>query len=213
MNKLISYISQYSNIMEHINVKFGYLKEIMAQADWELIYNVNDTTIERKLLPEVAGIACVKASGIVDANAKELCDFIWNIYETSDLKKYDPEAESYNIIERYDENTRLCRQVNKLPWPLWPREMLYLRSKKVNDNEHWIFMFSVDSDEIPEQTDKYVRARINISAYGFIPINDKQTKVYRVMHLDPAGSIPTSVINSYSQKTLTMITEMKKIYN
>jgi hypothetical protein len=65
-------------------------------------------------------------------------------------------------------------------------------------------MFSVETDTQSEQKDKYVRAVINISAYVFQQC-DKGCLVYRIGHVDPAGIIPTSVINSYATKTRDII--------
>lgn len=188
--------------------KFAELRNIL-KSEWQLVKKEDNITIEKKILPG-SEIACFKAMGHVNAEAKILFDYVRHVYDSFDgMKEHDKKILEFEIIEKINDNTKICYQINSLVWPIWSRDLLYVQTTKFIDNEYWIYMYSTESDKKPIQKDKYVRAKLNISAFGFVP--DKNgTMVYRIAHIDPAGNIPTKVINSYASKITTMIYALRK---
>lgn len=198
--------------MDQIDEKFNFLMELIENDTWEPVSNLDNVRIQRKFLPGCA-IACFMADGFVNANPDELMNFVWSIYENVEsMKKYDPDISNYHIFSLPNTDARLCYQINTLPWPLWHRDLVYLQSIKVTNNGKWFLMYSVESTDIPKKDEQYVRAVINISAYGFVP-EGNGCHVYRIAHVDPAGSIPSSIINNYADKTSKMIKELRVIYS
>lgn len=211
--------------MDQREEKLTFLQELLADQSWETVSNNEEILLQRRFLKN-SPIACFKASGIVDADAESLVKFVWDTYnDESGIKKYDTDMASYTVVENFDENTRLCYQINNLSWPLWSRDVSYLQCKIVDGNaceqssQHdlpvkgqgnttYILMWSVDSNATPRQDDKYVRAHINVSAYVFEQ-RDNGCMVHRIAHIDPAGVIPVSIINSYAEKTTHMIKNLR----
>ena len=193
--------------MDKADSKFTELIELL-DGEWDIVKYDNDIVTERKFLPG-CDIACFKSSGYVDADPEDLLDYVLSVYDSSEnMKKHDPEITHYEIIRELEDETRICYQINSLGWPIWPRDLVYLQTVHQEDDSYWIYMYSIDAEEKPEQKDKYVRAKLNISAYGFIP-EDEGCIIYRIAHVDPAGSIPTGIINNYANKTANMIKELK----
>lgn len=198
--------------MDQINEKLDFLKALIADPKWQQITVSDGITTEKRSL-SASDIACFRSHSMINATAKELMDYIWTIYTSSDfMKKYNSDISQYRIIENYDSNKRLCYQVNTLPWPMWPRDSLYLQARIVEGDYSYILMYSVDSTAVPEQKEKYVRAYVNISAFVFKE-EDTGCMVYRIGHIEPGGTIPAGIVNSYATKTADMIRRMQKIYN
>ena len=193
--------------MEKVETKFVELMELL-DSEWNIVKYENDIATERKFLPG-CDIACFKSTGYVKADPGDLMEYVASIYDsTENMKKHDPEITHYEVVHDLTDDTRLCYQINSLGWPLWPRDLVYLQTIRKEDDAYWIYMYSVESEDKPEQNDKYVRANLNISAYGFIPKDDGSV-VHRIAHVDPGGSIPVGIINNYANKTANMIKELK----
>ena len=193
--------------MEKVETKFVELMELL-DSEWNIVKYENDIATERKFLPG-CDIACFKSTGYVKADPGDLMEYVASIYDsTENMKKHDLEIINYEVVHDLTDDTRLCYQINSLGWPLWPRDLVYLQTIRKEDDAYWIYMYSVESGDKPEQKDKYVRANLNISAYGFIPKDDGSV-VHRIAHVDPGGSIPVGIINNYANKTANMIKELK----
>lgn len=197
--------------MNPIDEKFFYLMEIL-DGEWQFFGDNDGVLTERKNLSG-SNIACFRSNGLVNADAAGLFDYVLQKYDSFDsMKKYDSEITHYEILEKISEDARVCYQVNSLGWPIWPRDIVYLQTTKKIGDAYWIYMYSVDSQLKPEQPDKYVRAKVTISAYGFIPEGDS-TRVYRIAHVEPGGSIPAAIINAYANKTAKIIKELKNNFS
>ena len=191
--------------------KFKSMIDLMNKEDWELVKCEDNVVTERKFL-ENSDIACFRSSGFVEANPEDLLEYVSKIYDSFEsVKQYDNDVIKYEVVEQLSDESRLCYQVNSMPWRIWARDVLYIQMVKKKGNNYWLFMHSVESPIRPLQNDQYVRAVINVSAYGFVPENDG-CRVYRVAHINPGGLIPISVINNYADKTATVIKRLQQIY-
>ena len=192
--------------------KINFLKQLISDNNWETVLNSNGITTEKRMLPQ-SDIACFRSYGLINADRDDLVEFVWNTYNTKESVCYfDPDVTDYRIIKDMDDRTRLCCQINTLPWPLWQRESVYLQRLDHEQTTSYIIMYSVESNAAPIQEDKYVRTNINISAYAF-ESQGLSTMVYRIAHIDPSGKIPVSLVNSYANKSTTMIKHLMSVYN
>lgn len=192
--------------------KINFLKQLMTDKTWRPIHTLKEIIIEKKMI-EDSNIACFKSSGVINCKTDELIKYVWNIYNTKDnIQAFDPDITEYEIVNNIKNNSRVCRQVNKLPWPMWSRESVYLQMIKKDGDMSYIIMYSVDSDNVQEQPNKYVRSNVNISAYVFESC-DSCTMMHRIAHIEPCGKIPSSLVNSYATKTASVIQHLMSIYN
>lgn len=68
-------------------------------------------------------------------------------------------------------------------------------------------MKSVDHPTLPdfEKTQKYVRSNCTVSAFIFAPSPDgKGTWATRVVHVDPKGSLPAAIVNTFKPTTFNL---------
>jgi len=196
--------------MNVVDEKFKLLTDLMNNDEWQLVKKSEEIVTERKFL-EGSDIACFRANGFVNAVPDDLFKYIWDIYhEESGIKKYDNTAIFYQVVGIPKDLVRICYQINNLGWPVWPRDMIYLQTVKTTKNgSKWIYMYSIESGDFPPKPEKYVRAFINISAFGIVP-EENGCRVYRLAHVDPSGSIPASVVNSYAEKGGLVINDLRK---
>lgn len=191
--------------------KIKLLQSLMKNKNWELFKFENGISTERKYLKN-SDIACFRSSAYIDTSAEDLLDYVTKIYDTFEsVNQYDQDVVQYEIIKKLTDESRLCYQINSMPWPIWFRDLLYIQIIKKIDNAYWFYMYSVESDIKPKDESKYVRAIVNISAYIFFPENSG-CRIYRIAHIDPSGSIPTNLINNYADKTSTVIKRLKQLY-
>jgi len=130
-----------------------------------------------------------------------------------DWLEYDTNYTSWEIKED-GVTSRLIHQVNKLPWPLWSRDMFMHQIKHVDD-EKGIYMLlltskGVDNSKCPCDTANHVRAIVNVSAFVFEKTVDDPTKskFTRILNVDPSGIIPTSVVNMQASQIYGCIAEL-----
>ena len=210
--------------MELVQEKLDFLVDLVNDDNWQQVLSDNKIITQKRSLPN-SSIDCFRSYGMVNSTCEELMEFIWDTYSDKDsIKIYDPDVVEYNIVENtdnntdnnIDNNTRICHQINNLPWPIWPRESVYLQKRLIREDASYILMYSVETNATPIQSDKFVRTNINISAYVLIPqkaSDESGCMVYRIAHVDPAGSIPIGVVNSYASKTANMIRHLQSKYN
>lgn len=193
--------------------KLKLLEKLLSDSNWELVKENDDITMKRKFL-KGSKIACFKSNGLIKAGMDELVDFIWNTFDSKEnMLKNDQSIMEYDVIENIDDNNRICRQINSLPWPIRSREFVFMQTKVIDEERTYVLMFSVDYDgKIPKTPNWCVKATINISGFVFEQEKDS-CMVHRLAHINPAGFIPIPIINNYSDKTMLMIKKMKEIYD
>eukprot|EP01088_Endostelium_zonatum_P002996 TRINITY_DN1395_c0_g1_i1.p1 TRINITY_DN1395_c0_g1~~TRINITY_DN1395_c0_g1_i1.p1 ORF type:complete len:207 (-),score=47.14 TRINITY_DN1395_c0_g1_i1:65-685(-) len=177
---------------------------------WSVVNDKDGAVLDSK---QIAGsdINAFRVKGNVRASPEKLIDLVWSWGE-SDWKKWASDIESWQVLETPNENTRIIHQVNKLSWPLWSRDVVFLCSRQSLDNGAKLLVLkSVENSKAPPQKDKYVRANILTSFFLFEPIEGGHSKVTRVLHVDPAGNIPTSVVNASAKATHGVIDSFNKL--
>lgn len=195
--------------MDKISHKLDLFIKLIEDNDWQTIEQTPHIVTQRRFTEENNNLACYRSYGHVKRNFKDLANYVLSLYDNHEnARKFDNDISEYAVIASVDDHTRICRQVNSLPWPIWSRESLYLQTCKAYDESAYIIMYSIDHDNVPEQTDKYVRSNIIISGYAFISVPDG-TIVHRLAQIHPGGYIPTSILNNYSSKCKIVIDHLQ----
>jgi len=180
---------------------------INDQNGWTKLYAENDTEIFEKTIPGNS-INCFKAVGMVDSTPEKLVDFLWSADE-SRWKTIDDTLVNWRIVEQLDSNHLIITQVNKLPWPLWSRDMVMVRAKFEENGTYYTCLRSVEHPKVPLDTANYVRANVLLSSFVFEPVNGK-TKLTRLLLIDPAGNIPSAVVNTNAKGSNSVILWLRK---
>eukprot|EP01121_Diplochlamys_sp_Union-15-3_P009955 TRINITY_DN273_c0_g1_i1.p1 TRINITY_DN273_c0_g1~~TRINITY_DN273_c0_g1_i1.p1 ORF type:complete len:205 (+),score=43.29 TRINITY_DN273_c0_g1_i1:70-684(+) len=145
-----------------------------------------------------SSISCYRATGTVNAPPEKVIDELWGRRE-AEWKKYDDGIQKWEIKEQIDANTRIVYQDNKLGFPLSNRDMVMIQGRFHEGDTYYLVFKSIDYSGAPATSDK-VRATVTISAWIFAPAEAGKTKATRILHVDPAGNIPSMVVNSQAKK-------------
>lgn len=144
--------------------------------------------------------------GLVHADFKTLSKYITDMYlSAGKMKGLEPDIIEYTC-EQVDNTTRRIKQVHKLPWPLKNRTVSYVQT--IFESESGVYVVMYDSNPKP------VRGVVNthLVVSGFVlKKEDEDTRVYRLVQLNPGGFIPASLTRSYAHKTSTVIQHLRKI--
>lgn len=196
--------------MDRTDIVFKFLTDLMNEDKWQLVKQEDDIITEKI---NIAGseIGCYRANAFINYDPEELLQHVWKMYDDSDaVKKNDNSITFYQVVAKPQEDIKISYQVNSLGWPIWPRDMLYLQTiRTAKNNSKWIIMYSVESEDFPPKPDQCVRANITISAFGFVAENNG-CRIYRLAHVDPAGSIPPSIVNIYADKISGIVRDLRR---
>ncbi|CAH6421660.1 START domain-containing protein [uncultured virus] len=191
--------------MELLEEKLGHLGTLFDADGWRNA-GVTGSIISETLDVPGSSINCFRSSVRITATAADIVDYVWRTYDSRELME-DDEILEYEIVETVTPNARVCRQVNKLPWPLWPRETVFMQHRFEHEGVVYILAYSTDHSKAPLQPAKYVRSISRVSGYVLMPSVDG-TLVYRIAHVDPAGMIPASIVNSCATKTTAVLSRL-----
>lgn len=200
--------------MDQFDEKYRLMLDMFSSPDWKVVKESNGVVTE-KGPTERGEIACFRSTALINADPHILINILWEDFNSIErLQNRDKDVIEYQILQK-KENKRISYQVNKLPWPLWPREVLYITHKIIGDNVSYLLSYSIKSSKVPNNP-KYVRAHVTIAAYSFTKIVEDNGRVMchmsRISHVDPMGSIPVPIVNSFVDKNAIMVTTFKKIY-
>ena len=154
-------------------------------------------------------VNCFKVVGVVNATPKAAVDLLWG-WRKEEWQRFAPDIEDWEIVDEVDENTRVVRQVNKLSWPLSNRDMALASGRVESDGTHALIFRSVEHDKVPVVS-KNVRANVLLSGFVFAPEGDSKSTLTRIIHVDPAGNIPSSVVNVTAKATHEVIASFNKL--
>lgn len=143
-------------------------------------------------------------SKVINSLRPKIVDFIWNNLNHDLVKEYDPDCLRWEAKES-GPNKRIVYQLNKLGWPLWPRSFVSLWWKvELEDRTCFYYAATTDSDW-PEKPTEDVRGTVTFSVLELIDEGLTQTRVTRLLHLDPAthmGSIPAAIVNMMASRQM-----------
>lgn len=190
--------------MNTIDEKINFLLQSINY-EWEYFNSSENIITDRYFFPSYE-IACFRSFGTINAKMHQIIDIIWCTYTTEfDMKIYEKSISCYQVMENIDKDSRICYQVNALPWPFQKRDLFYFQKKVIKDDLSYILMYSINA---PPQND-HVRAIVNISGYVVIPSANKCT-LYRIAQIDPGGYIPNFIINHFVGKNANMIKTLQE---
>lgn len=192
--------------LSHALTLINNAKKLIAEQDWTQVSHSDDITLECKDFPDVCDVHCYRANSITDKTPEELANKVWNITEQTQ-KADDQDIIEWKVVDG-GSNWRVFAQLNKLPFPMWPRQTLCCQMILQEGGTYWIVSYSIDHDKVPKQEDKYVRTKVVMLINKFERVGNK-THIWRLSQVDPSGNIPKSVLNLYSGKIVTAVKKLK----
>eukprot|EP01126_Amoeba_proteus_P033133 TRINITY_DN3247_c0_g1_i1.p1 TRINITY_DN3247_c0_g1~~TRINITY_DN3247_c0_g1_i1.p1 ORF type:complete len:180 (-),score=20.23 TRINITY_DN3247_c0_g1_i1:283-822(-) len=129
-----------------------------------------------------------KVTGEINCSPEEALDQMW-AWTESRWKRFNQNILLWEILFDSQGDLRICHQLDKLPWPLQPRDSLTVNIKKQTDKKT-IILWCDNTEERSEWKcpSSCVRATVNFVAYIFEPVEDpRKSKLTHIVNLDPNG--------------------------
>eukprot|EP01103_Thecamoeba_quadrilineata_P003174 TRINITY_DN12981_c0_g1_i1.p1 TRINITY_DN12981_c0_g1~~TRINITY_DN12981_c0_g1_i1.p1 ORF type:complete len:229 (+),score=39.53 TRINITY_DN12981_c0_g1_i1:89-688(+) len=155
-----------------------------------------------------SGFKLYKVTGTIkDQVPKVLIEKVWN-WRLAEWNNFSADTVKWDIIENVDETSRLTHQVQKLPWPIWSRDVSLLQSRFSEADTEYLIYKNVETPKIPRDDANYVRATVVYSAYIFKAAGP-DTHFTRIIQVNPNGNIPTALVNSQSSSLLNIVSKLQ----
>eukprot|EP01098_Paradermamoeba_levis_P007339 TRINITY_DN3026_c0_g1_i1.p1 TRINITY_DN3026_c0_g1~~TRINITY_DN3026_c0_g1_i1.p1 ORF type:complete len:198 (-),score=74.63 TRINITY_DN3026_c0_g1_i1:58-651(-) len=165
---------------------------------WKVTKDGNGAVLSEKGV-EGSALNMFRVVAVVPHPPKKVIDTLWS-WGLAEWKEYDPDVKEWRVVQQIDDNTRVLYQVNSLPWPLWARDTCLTQARREKDGTFALLLKSTSHADAPEKPKDYVRAQVLTSAFIFAPEGADKTKFIRIVHVDPSGNIPSSVVNSSAKQ-------------
>ncbi|WP_246841189.1 START domain-containing protein [Hahella sp. CCB-MM4] len=164
----------------------------LESPDWHLDFEKQGIRIFTKTQPD-SDFEAFKAEAILDTPITNIMAVMAN--PSSCVEWVHGCRESWGFEEQ-SFSKRFAYSVNDLPWPVKDRDyVLEINTHKDQDTGAIVMnMFAVDN-KMPAK-DEYVRVTAQETHYFFYELPDNKTKMVWLQHTEPAGSIPSWLVNA-----------------
>lgn len=180
---------------------------------WKNLREHNGIVLYSKSFPDVSPFACAKGHVILkDIQPKDAARIVWEMKDER-FKETNPDFGAFETVATVNENLRVYRSVANVPWPLWPRELVFYSYYIEDDEGFWIIQESCKHSSAPHDKTKYVRGTLFLGSFYFTKDADNanNTSFWRFFHFEPKGNVPSFVINAKLDRFISQLEELCSI--
>ncbi|QKF94828.1 lipid-binding START domain-containing protein [Fadolivirus algeromassiliense] len=200
---------QTNNYSKKANELLDLAKAYLSETNWTNVESGSPkTTLKKKYFKHLSPIACYILTTKSNKSVEELTGKIWDVNEEI-VKKNDQEITMWE--QPYSGmDWKVCHQTNSTPWPLYHRELVFSQSKIIEGNTTWLIASSVDPSEakVPTTPSKYYLANVIMSIWKFTKLDQNETEITRIVHIEPNGLIPEFFVNASATKHVKIIEKL-----
>ena len=167
------------------------------QSPWQLRQSREGIPVYTR---KVAGspILEYKANVIVDAPISKAVALF---EDEKQIRRWYFQCVRSELVENEGPQKEIIYLILHLPWPVAPRDFVFRRTKS-EDPANGTISYSLTAlpNRLP-MVKGMIRVKSIESVWRFTPLPNGQTEVYFQQHTDPAGSIPSSIVNKRAVQT------------
>ena len=186
---------------------FNQMTSWLNSDGWEPFYEAKNVVLE---CSPMEGSSIKAQKGTVILSGSKFDQFTEKLFNPpfDERKKIYPEIQSEVIIKHIDKDTFVSHTKFNAPWPVYPREFLVIKARKVlDDGSQLITAYSIEDPDV-DVTYGFVRGALQT---GMIvkKLPGDRVQVVKVEHIDPCGSIPTSLVQEKQMKNAYRMATMQ----
>lgn len=174
------------------NIQFVEGPSTSLQEDWELAKNKGGVKVYTRQ-PDGKTIKEFKAVMQIKTTIDQLVNLLENVEDYTDWQS--SLSDSYTI-KKLSSSERYIYYALDLPWPLSDRDVVTHFKKIKYKSEKVVFLLNSKPDYIKTKTD-FVRIRDAQGSWSLTPLSNGYIQVVYRSYGDPAGNIPSSIVNSF----------------
>jgi ribosome-associated toxin RatA of RatAB toxin-antitoxin module len=174
-----------------------------AQENWKLQKDKNGIKVYSAEYPD-SKIRAIKVVATYEATPAEIADLVMDVNTATE---WVSRLKSCSVVKRVSQNELYYYAEVSLPWPVANRDFVAHLTRYDNSQTGAI---NIDGPAVAGMTaEKKGIVRINNSDGKWIitPQANNQVRVEYSLHVDPAGSIPSWLVNMFSGETPMQIFE------
>jgi len=174
-----------------------------AQEDWKLQKDKNGIKVYSAAFPD-SKIRAIKVVASYEASPAEIADLVMDVNTSTEWVSH---LKTSTLVKRVSQNELYYYAEVSLPWPVANRDFVAHLTRYENAQTGTI---TIDGPAVSGMTpEKKGIIRINNSEGKWIitPVGNGQVRVEYSLHVDPAGSIPSWLVNLFSGETPMQIFE------
>jgi ribosome-associated toxin RatA of RatAB toxin-antitoxin module len=176
---------------------------VSAQEDWKLQKDKDGIKVYSAEFPD-SKIRAIKVVASYDATPGEIADMVMDINTATEWVSH---LKSSSLVKRVSQNELYYYAEVSLPWPVANRDFVAHLTRNENVQTRTI---TIDGPAVtgfvPEKKGT-VRINNSVGKWIIIPLDNNQVRVEYSLHVDPAGSIPSWLVNMFSGETPMQIFE------
>ena len=163
-----------------------------SQSPWKLEKNSKGIEVYTRKL-EGKDFKEFKATTLVSCSMSSLVDLLEKVEE---YPEWQANVASGKLLKRLNPKERFIHYTTDLPWPFDDRDIIVYCKKTVYKNGAVKYYMEARPDYMKEDED-YIRIRDGKGYWKFVPKENGQIKVIYHFYGDPAGSLPSSIVNLF----------------
>lgn len=169
----------------------------LQKDDWKLQKNKDGIQVFSAEVSE-SKIRAIKVVANYDASPDEIADIIMDVNTSTEWVSH---LKSCYVIKRVSQDELYYYGEVKLPWPVLNRDFVAHLTRNEDMQTRAITIDGPAVTGLVPEKKGTVRINNSLGKWTITPLDSNQVKVEYVLHVDPAGSLPSWLVNMFSSET------------
>ena len=175
----------------------AHITSVSAQESWKLQKDRDGIQVYSAQVPD-SKIRAIKVLANYNASAEEIADIVMDINTATEWVSH---LKSVNMIKRVSQNDYYYYAEVSMPWPVSNRDFVAHLTRTENLQTGVIIIDGPAVADMAPEKKGIVRINNSVGKWVITPSENNQVRVEYALHVDPAGSLPSWLVNMFSGET------------
>jgi hypothetical protein len=176
---------------------------VSAQEDWKLQKDKDGIKVYSAEVPD-SKIRAIKVVANYEATPEEIANIVMDINSSQEWVSH---LKSTYLVKRVSQNELYYYAEVNLPWPASNRDFVAHLTRSENVQTGAITIDGPAVSGLMDEKKGIVRINNSVGKWIITPLDNNHVKVEYALHVDPAGSLPSWLVNMFSGETPMQIFE------
>ena len=176
---------------------------VSAQEDWKLQKDKDGIKVYSAKVPD-SKIRAIKVVANYEATPEEIANIVMDINSSQEWVSH---LKSTYLVKRVSQNELYYYAEVNLPWPASNRDFVAHLTRSENVQTGAITIDGPAVAGLMDEKKGIVRINNSVGKWIITPLDNNHVKVEYALHVDPAGSLPSWLVNMFSGETPMQIFE------
>ena len=167
---------------------------VWAQSEWTLATNKDDIKVFTKAVPD-SKIKAIKVEGVFNASPSQLEALIMDVNSSADWMYH---TKSSTLIKQVSATELYYYSEVSMPWPIQNRDFVAHLIVSQNPQTKVITIQGPTVGGMVPQKTGIVRIKEATGKWTITPLENGQVETEYTLHVDPAGTLPSWLVNMFA---------------